>query len=354
VTYVARFFLFQTKKLHLTKERNSYSSTDRKEPHMAKKSSQKKRKKKKKQSTGQRKILKAITLIFGVGAITFLTPVFGVLDNATGGAMTKIWNTIPVIEKKLSNNTDNPSPPPRTYDNNNFDPLPAYQQGDAMVVRHKHYALRYNEQHEQAEWVAYKLEAEHLKGNNERNDHFRSDPAVPSETPTRNDYRGSGYDRGHLAPAADFRFSKEAIDESFYMSNMSPQEPGFNRGMWRGLESKVRDWAKDKHQLYIVAGPVLEPRLKKIGRDNKVSVPKAFYKIILDLDPEHPHAIAFLMPNKKCEGYYEDYMITIDALESKTGIDFFPLLPDDLEDYLEQMQTTESWFNTPEAVPAPN
>ncbi|MDZ7792136.1 MAG: DNA/RNA non-specific endonuclease [Spirochaetia bacterium] len=125
-------------------------------------------------------------------------------------------------------------------------------------MRHTGYTLSYSEEHEQAEWVAYKLTIEELQGDVERTDNFREDKKVDTETASLSDYRGSGYDRGHLAPAADFSWSEEAMSDTFYLSNMSPQKPGFNRGIWRSLESQVREWAIRDKALLVVTGPVFE------------------------------------------------------------------------------------------------
>lgn len=308
-------------------------------------------------SSWQKKITTFFTAIFGAGVITFFTPLFGVIDNATGGFLTQIWGTVATIEDDVTRNMDDPKdiPSPNIQDiqKDKTIGLPAFQTNDKMVVKHQSYTLRYNEKHEQAEWVAYTLKARHLKGEHERNDYFKADPSVPSLTAKPTDYARSGYDRGHLAPAADFRYSKKAMDESFYMSNMSPQKPAFNRGMWKGLENKVRDWASEKKQLYVVSGPILKKHLRKIGKDTRVSIPKQFYKIIVDLDPKHPHAIAFLMPNKLCKGFYDDYRVSIDEIEALTQIDFFPKLPDELENYLEKSNTSDRWFDNPEAIPSP-
>lgn len=309
-------------------------------------------------SSWQRKIITFFTAIFGAGIIAFFTPIFGVLDNASGGFLSQMWGTVATIEDNITTNlkdsNDIPSPTIQDFQEDQGIGLPAFESGDPMVVAHQFYTLRYNETHEQAEWVAYTLQAKHLKGNHPRGDHFKVDPAVPTETAKPTDYAKSGYDRGHLAPAADFSYSAKAIDESFYMSNMSPQLPAFNRGMWKGLENKVRDWAIKKKELYIVSGPILKTHLRKIGQENRISIPKQFYKIVVNLDPKHPHAIAFLMPNEMCEGFYDDYRVSIDAIEALTQIDFFHKLPDDLEAYLEKSNTSDRWFDAPEAVPSPN
>ena len=123
---------------------------------------------------------------------------------------------------------------------NYFNYLPS-QQSNGQIVHHANYTLQYNEEHEQASWVAYRLTSHHLQNpSTKRKDNFRSDPKVKTGSATLSDYKGSGYDRGHLAPAADFKWSSTAMSESFYMSNMSPQVPGFNRGIWKKLESKIR------------------------------------------------------------------------------------------------------------------
>lgn len=308
-------------------------------------------------SSWQKKITAFFTAIFGVGVITFFTPLFGIIDDATGGTLTQIWGTVATIEDDVTNtlddNKDDPIPNINDFQKDKTIGLPAFQESDQNIVRHQSYTLSYNEVHEQANWVAHTLLAKHLKGDHPRRDRFRSDPDVLTKTAKPTDYARSGYDRGHLAPAADFKYSADAIAESFYMSNMSPQMPAFNRGMWKGLENKVREWAAEKKQLYLVSGPILKKYLRKIGKDNEISVPKQFYKIIVNLDSEHPHAIAFLMPNQLCEGFYEDYMVSIDEIEALTQIDFFHNLPDDLETYLEKSSTSDRWFDSPEAIPSP-
>ena len=129
--------------------------------------------------------------------------------------------------------------------------LPQVEEGE-VVIRHVGYTLSYNEIHEQANWVAYELTAEEVAGEVERKDAFRADPEVESGSAALADYRGSGYDRGHLAPVADMKWSAEAMAESFYMSNMSPQKPEFNRGIWKKLEMKVRGWATREEAVLIV------------------------------------------------------------------------------------------------------
>ena len=233
---------------------------------------------------------------------------------------------------------------PIDFDKTAFNYLPTSNTN--QLVQHTHFTLSYSEKDEQAEWVAYQLTLNELRNAAERNDNFREDPKVLSGSATPDDYRRSGYDRGHLAPAGDMGFSEEAMSESFYMSNISPQDRAFNRGIWRTLETQTRDWAAESGSLYVVTGGVLTEKIKVIGTKNKVSVPKYFYKVLLDLEESDVKAIAFLLPNEGSDAPLSQFVISIDSLESMTGIDFFPALPDDLEEKLESSVSLSGWkFN---------
>lgn len=210
------------------------------------------------------------------------------------------------------------------------------------VISHTGYAFLYSEAHEQSRWVAYELTAEETQKRFERSDRFRPDPKVSSETASDADYRRSGYDRGHLAPASDMGWSEQAMEESFYYSNISPQEPSFNRGIWKRLEEQVRQWAIENEAIYVVTGPVLTDQLPNIG-SNKVSIPEYFYKALLHYRNGKPKAIAFLMPNAASKEPITSFAISIDSLEEVTGLDFFHALPDDQENRLEQTVCLPCW-----------
>ena len=236
---------------------------------------------------------------------------------------------------------------PIDFDKTAFNYLPASTTN--QLIQHTHFTLSYSEKDEQAEWVAYHLTRDELKNAAERNDNFREDPKVLSGSASPDDYRRSGYDRGHLAPAGDMGFSEEAMSESFYMSNISPQDRAFNRGIWRALEGQIRDWAAENGDLYVVTGGVLTEKIKVIGTKNKVTVPKYFYKVLLALDGpglDRPDikAIAFLLPNEGSDAPLSQFVIGIDSLESLSGIDFFPALPDDLEEKLESSVSLSGWI----------
>jgi endonuclease G len=218
--------------------------------------------------------------------------------------------------------------------------LPTSTTGE--IVHHTYFSLSYSEDHEQAEWVAYELNRDRLNQNwVERATTFRPDPDVRTESATPRDYSGSGYDRGHLAPAADMAFDTLAMLETFYMSNISPQERAFNGGVWRELEECTRDWARQFKQLYIATGPVLaRPGKSKIGFSN-VTVPAAYYKVLLA--PEQHRAIAFVLPNSVSDRPLMEYACTIDQVETVTGIDFFPKLLKGLDEELEGSLDKEAW-----------
>jgi endonuclease G len=215
---------------------------------------------------------------------------------------------------------------------------------ETQLVTHTGYTLAYNEKYEQAVWVSYILEKKELHGENERNDRFIVDPAVQTGSATPKDYTKSGFDKGHLAPAGDMSWSQQAMKESFYMSNMSPQTPQFNRGIWKDLESEVRNWAASEKELYIVTGPIFDGKPKQFIGPDKVAVPDAYYKIVLDYEHQPIKAVAFIIPNAGCTSSFWQFSTSIDNVEQKTGINFFPQLPDSVENRLESEVAKNNWL----------
>ena len=211
-----------------------------------------------------------------------------------------------------------------------------------LIVKNLGYTLSYNEKHEQANWVAYELTATETKKTVERSNDFRPDEAVRTGSATNEDYQGSGYDRGHLAPAADMGWSEKAMEESFLYSNMSPQAPSFNRGIWKRLEEQVRQWAIDNQSIYIVTGPILTDNLPTIGID-KVSVPQYYYKVILDYTKPGLKGIGFILPNASSTLPLQSFAMPIDSVERKTGINFFSALPDEQEQTIEKSICLSCW-----------
>ncbi len=193
-------------------------------------------------------------------------------------------------------------------------------------------------------WVQYELRQSELSGPGDRdNSEFQADESLPQVARAELlDYRHSGLDRGHMAPAGDMKRSQEVMDESFLLSNIAPQVgSGFNRHIWRLLEEAIRDWVRERGQLTIITGPVFAPdgdntvSYKVIG-ENQVAVPTHFFKIVVDSQGDEPVALAFLMPNRALFGReFAEFIVSINDIEAITGLDFLSSLPDDIEESLE-------------------
>lgn len=213
--------------------------------------------------------------------------------------------------------------------------------GNYEVVDHTFYSLGYSEDHEQAAWVTYELWNLEINGSYSRTEDFRKDKVVSTGSARLSDYKGSGYDRGHLAPAGDMTFSKTAMSESFYMSNMSPQLPSFNRGIWRQLESHVRTMAEVYKRIYVVTGGVLNDQIETYIGDG-VAVPKVFYKALYCESANI--AIAFILPHENLSGKdFMDYVYSIDSLEVLTNLDFYSQISDSKEAEIESTVDLFAW-----------
>lgn len=210
------------------------------------------------------------------------------------------------------------------------------------IVRHTGYVVSHNSKLKVPNWVGYELTEREVNGTNPRDDDFQPDPDVKGHKAQLADYKGSGYDRGHMAPAADMKWSKKVMRESFYLSNMCPQDPSLNRGDWNDLEEKVRKWARRDSAIVVVCGPILSKRPETIGR-GKVAVPKAFFKVILSPYSQSPSAIGFVMPNTSGNNPLRSYAMTVDEVERLTSFDFFSALPDSLEDAVEAKCDLKYW-----------
>ena len=212
----------------------------------------------------------------------------------------------------------------------------------SQIIRHKGYTLSYNHEWRLANWVGYVLTAEETYGTVERSDWFAEDPQVKGVKVQHADYTHSGYDRGHMAPAADMKWDEQAMQESFYMSNICPQVHALNAGMWSSLENKARQWARRDSAIVVVCGPIVQHDHMMIG-ESCVAVPSHYYKVIASPYGKRPQGIAFIMPNEDLDAPLYTYATTIDSVESLTGIDFLYNLPDSLENYVEQNFDLKSW-----------
>ncbi|MBQ7191327.1 MAG: DNA/RNA non-specific endonuclease [Paludibacteraceae bacterium] len=210
-----------------------------------------------------------------------------------------------------------------------------------QYIEHLAYTVSFNPDYNIPNWVAYCLEKTEVQGEYSRTDKFLPDPLVKGDPVVSKDYSGSGYDRGHMAPAADMRWSQQAMKESFYMTNICPQNHNNNAGDWKDLEELVRDLAYKYDKIYIAAGPVVvEDTNTTIGTVRKIVVPTAFFKMLLRQKNDGSWtAIGFVMPNKPGNQPLMTYMLSVDEVETITDIDFFFQLPDSIQ------QTVEADFN---------
>jgi DNA/RNA endonuclease G, NUC1 len=213
-----------------------------------------------------------------------------------------------------------------------------------QIIRHTGYTVSYNKDLKLPNWVSYELTREETKGKVKRNDRFIADPLAKGPIAANTDYARSGYDKGHMAPAADMKWSRTAMKESFYFSNMCPQHPQLNRRGWKKLEEKIRKWAVADSAIIIVCGPILEKRPKTIGK-NKVAIPRQFFKVVLSPFAKPMRAIGFLFGNKQSVEPLSTYAVTVDSIEQLTGMDFFALLPDEIENKIEAEANYFQWPN---------
>jgi endonuclease G len=226
------------------------------------------------------------------------------------------------------------------------------------IIEHSLITLGFDCKYNMATWSFHMLTPDVSFGNVTRTDDFREDEKVKCGSAGEADYflrkenldgtytfDGFGFDRGHLAPSADFRWSATALSESYYYSNMTPQRKEFNRESWANLEGLLRTVVdQEKKTFYILTGPILNENLPIIERSlNQLRIPQLHYKIIVDLSQEKPRGMAFLMPNTKCEGRLSDYVVSIDSIEQLTGLDFFPSIDNALELQIESKSDFNDW-----------
>lgn len=229
---------------------------------------------------------------------------------------------------------------PALQDYNPFAYLPTST--TKQVIKHSYYALSYNEKYEQAEWVSYFLRSENEGIGHFKRPRFINDPKVSTESAASDNYKKSGYDRGHLCAAADMRFSKSAYNETFFTSNISPQKHNFNDGIWKKLEEKSRYWATKYNGIYVVTGGILQKGLPTIGSE-KVAIPNYFYKILFCNYQGKNKMVAFLMPSVNSKEPLYKFVVSVDSIEKMTGIDFFPQLNDEVESELERKSDYKAW-----------
>ncbi len=214
-----------------------------------------------------------------------------------------------------------------------------------IMLNYHAYDAGYSVEDVQPAWVGYRLNRNRVGGFVERTNKFQREPRLAGSDASDRDFAGSGFDKGHLVPAADMAWSVQSMMESFSYANVSPQSIGFNRGIWKRLESQVRDWAADLQVndtmgLLVWSGPVLRgnSRLSTFGR---LRIPEAFYKVVYH--PGEERVAALLLPHLSSISSLEGYLLSVDSLEKVTGMDFLRGLPDQIEERLERNVCESCW-----------
>ena len=211
------------------------------------------------------------------------------------------------------------------------------------ILDYRGMTVSFNPETHQPNWVSWELLESEASGQVARASQFAPDPDVEG-CPSLNDYRRSGYDRGHMAPAGDMKWDEEAMQQSFLLTNVCPQAGDLNRGAWQNLEEKCRQRARADSAVVIVCGPVFLPgeAVERIGTSG-VAVPRRFFKVILSPYTDPPVAIGFIMPNGYVKGGMQTCAVSVDSVESLTGHNFFSALPDDIEKRVESECDFNRW-----------
>ena len=211
-----------------------------------------------------------------------------------------------------------------------------------QIVPKKAYIVSYNKDTKTPNWVAWHLTADHTDGPVRRMSNFYEEENVPAPRATLEDYKGSGWSRGHMCPAGDNKWDETAMYESFSLVNVCPQNANLNSGLWNSIEIDSRRWANRFGDVYIVCGPVFMNREHETIGENKIFVPEAFFKVVLCLSGS-PKALGIIVRNTDGNKKRDLYYNSIDQVERITGIDFFPSLPDDIENQVEAEVNIDNW-----------
>ena len=255
--------------------------------------------------------------------------IVGIVSLLTGKSWTE-WDTTQEVIQESNKQADT-----------SLMEIPLSKGKQGQIIQRTGYTLSYDAKNKTPQWVAWELTKEETRGNQERTNEFQPDPDVMGAKVVTYDYSGSGYDRGHMAPAGDMKWSKKAMQESFYMSNICPQDHNLNTEDWNDLEMKSREWARRYGKVYIVCGPIYKGIRNEFIGKNRVKVPDAFFKVILINDTKKQAALGFLFENEAGERPLTDYLVSVDEIEKITGMDFFSALADDMENQLEKEKFEE-------------
>lgn len=254
------------------------------------------------------------------------------------------WNKLApgAIENDIKSDSSEAAKSAPAIDLKELDKVTIANELPSIVKEYEGFTVDFNPKNKTPNYVAWVLQENETEGTIGRSNKFWTDTELNGCPDTR-DYSRSGYDRGHMCPAGEQKWSDEAMHHSFVMANICPQKHELNTGAWKTLEDKERIWAKRDSAIVIVAGPIYDSSDKEIIGQNKVRVPSAFFKVLLAPYATPMRAIGFVYPNMKCEGNMASYAVTVDDVEKMTGFDFFAALPDDIENDIESVVSFKDW-----------
>ncbi|MGM9868843.1 MAG: DNA/RNA non-specific endonuclease [Sodaliphilus sp.] len=221
--------------------------------------------------------------------------------------------------------------------------LPA---GEADTALHfRAFTVHFNSARHLPNYVCYRLTHRHTTDSEQRRRlAFFSCEGVKG-CPTLADYQQSGYDRGHMAPAADFLHDSIALAQTYALVNICPQTNALNSGAWRQLEEKVREWVQRDSLLIVWAGPIFDSHGATIGQTTKMQVPSHYFKVVLAPCGKPASAIAFILPNDEPKASLAQYAVSVQEVERRTGIRFFTTLPPQEQQRLKSATNDNEWFH---------
>lgn len=289
--------------------------------------------------------MKKILIVFAVAAAAIIMAI-GMNKRESAASAARAGNGAEVADtvRDVATSRDSAAAPAAGNAMAHYPDLDLAKGHKANSIRkdYEGFRLAFNPSNKTPDWAAWELLGRETYGTTVRSDRFWQDADLEG-CPTTGDYARSGYDRGHLCPAAEQKWNPKAMEDCFVMANMCPQDHALNSGAWNTLENKERAWAQRDSAIVIIAGPIYEKSdTKRIG-ESRVRVPGAFFKVIVAPYADNPRGIGFVFPNMSSPGSMENYVTTIDDVEKLTGLDFFYNLPDDIEDKVESTASFREW-----------
>ncbi|MCQ2247089.1 MAG: DNA/RNA non-specific endonuclease [Bacteroidaceae bacterium] len=279
-------------------------------------------------------------LVVAICLVVAAIPILKQANAQTSNTETASVDTVMVAESVATPEAMNIATVPQGIDFS----LPALRKNSGEQILHRsQMTISYNKEWGEPNWVAYYLTNYDLNGDVGREPEFYQDFEIDEKHRVSTfDYSRSGYDRGHMAPAGDFNNNRKAKKETFYMTNICPQNHTLNANSWNTLEKQCRTWARREKGIYVVVGPIMGKNPKRIGKHN-VAVPDGFFRCILSMKPGHEKAIGFIYQNNDQRQRISHAVRSVDEVERITGLDFFTALPDDMEKRLESKPNLKDW-----------